>query len=250
VTRSVGVKAGDWVEYDYSVFWKSTKPGATEPSRVTEQRKLEEVRLYVKEVSGLNVTVELTLHFKNGTEKTETFSGDIGKGGISVFLISANLDVGDPIVESPMAPSINETITREYAGAKRDSNHAKISLSFSFLNQSVDLYWDRDTGLLCETLTNGTQYALGGYSETIATALKISETNVWQPESSVTQWWWLWLLVAILTAAAGLGLFKLLRKPKAPEESEEFEAGEQPPSPPNTEQSEPFTSPPAKPKNE
>jgi len=235
VTRNVGVKAGDWAEYEFSTSWISTDPKATEPSKVTEQRKLKEVRFYVKEVAGLNVTSELTLYFENGTETSETVLGDIKEGSMSMFLVAADLQVGDAIAEFPAAPSINETLVKEYAGAKREVNHAKISLNLPFLNQTLDFYWDKKTGLLCEFLTNGTRYVLGGYSETITSSLKISKTNVWQPESFFTQWWLLLAVVAVLIVVASISFFKLLRKPKAPEETEKLEPDKQPPAKPKNE---------------
>jgi len=249
LTRRVGVKAGDWAKYDFSTSWISTNPEATEPGKITEQRKLKEVRFYVKEVAGLNVTSELTLYFENGTETSETILGNIQEGSMSMFLVAADLQVGEAIAEFPAAPLINETLVREYAGAKREVNHAKVALSLPLLNQTLDFYWDKKTGLLCEFLTNGTRYVLGGYSETVTSYLKISETNVWQPESFLTQWWLLSAVVAVLIAVAGIGFFKLLKKPRAPEESEKPEPKEwtPPPPPSNTEQEDASS---AKPKNE
>jgi hypothetical protein len=88
-----GVKAGDWVRYDISVSWTGS---GTEPSSVTEFKQMEWEMVRIQSVSG-NVLLELTTHFKNGTDLHYPLTGDLTASGISAtwLIFPPGLKKGD-----------------------------------------------------------------------------------------------------------------------------------------------------------
>ncbi|WXG44326.1 MAG: zinc ribbon domain-containing protein [Promethearchaeati archaeon SRVP18_Atabeyarchaeia-1] len=128
----VGVKTGDWANYSFSLYVASagTMSGSA--------------RVDITQVSGTTVSVTYTVSY-GGQSQTHYYSGDISTGSNSIcsFVIAAGLNPGDPFymgstVVITDAPSIY------VAGTHRTVNHFGTSVS----NGSVDLYFDKDTGLM------------------------------------------------------------------------------------------------------
>jgi hypothetical protein len=118
----VGVKAGDWVKYgQITVTWTGN---GTEPSYVTETKKVDWVRIDVLSVVGTIASLNQTVHFNNGTQIFQSFDTDVQSGNSAGTsnLIASNLTAGDPL--SPQTPGtiINQTVTGLYAGANRNVN--------------------------------------------------------------------------------------------------------------------------------
>jgi hypothetical protein len=175
---TVGVKAGDWVKYDQITFtWTGN---GTEPSYITESKKVDWVRVDVLSVAGTTASLNLTLHFTNGTQTFQSYDVDVQSVSSpgNVFLVASNLTAGDPL--SPQAPgtTINQTVTRLYAGANRNVNYvdSKSSVGTSFLGEEK-VYYDRNTGIMVELHTNSTDPTNPGAYEEIS--FKATETNLW-----------------------------------------------------------------------
>lgn len=177
---TVGVKAGDWVNYGITVRWTGN---GTEPSDVTETMKLDWVRIDVLSVSGTTVTLNQTVHFNNGTQIFQSSDTDIqgsNSAGTS-FLIASNLKAGDPISPQTPGTTINQTVTGLYAGASRNVNtiDQKGNLPGMEGNYPFEYktYWDQSTGVMVELYINTTDTAnSGGYEEI---SFKATETNLW-----------------------------------------------------------------------
>lgn len=176
ILSPVGVKAGDWVKYgQLAVNWIGN---GTAPSFVTDEMKTEWFRIDVLSVAGTTVTLNDTAHYANGTQTLHSIDVDVQNDSLPgyLFLVASNLTAGDPISQQGYASAftINQTVTRTYAGAERTVN--MIDSTFSLGEMRV--YWDQNTGIMVELYANeslGPAYP-GGYMEE---SWKATETNLW-----------------------------------------------------------------------
>jgi hypothetical protein len=153
---SVGVKKGDWVEYQ--VAYTGTP---------TEGHDVTWARMEIKDVQGKSVSVEITVKYSNGTQETVTVTLNLETGQLGDdFIIPANLNSGDTFFDKNVG---NITIIgveeRTYAGASRTVVHTDTS--------ETTYYWDKATGILVEGNSQFPEYTMN----TI-----VDKTNIWQPQ--------------------------------------------------------------------
>jgi hypothetical protein len=193
--RTVGVAAGNWFKYGtFDVNWSSNDPNATFPPSgwevFADLNKTEWGLIRVEDVSGTNVTIQQTTHFKNGTEAIEGgyVNVDTGDGNMSLVVISANLNANDAFYTSGSYSTwkINETIVRAYPNGARETNLLNMTYEHSWtVNETqyyyyftMDIYWDKLTGILVEDyyrLINQT----GEYLTTWSALSGMTESNGW-----------------------------------------------------------------------
>jgi len=181
VTYDIGVKVGDWAKYEFSVDWNSSPP-QPEPFFVQEARQVNYIYVEVKEISGTNITIQETIYYKNETSATKIYMGDIASymGNLSLLIIAKNLKEGDKIYESPIAPSINETLPRSYAGFTRMVNRLTVQEGAGILYLIIyNHYWDQETGFLCEMLIE--KIETNDYNTTLRIREVMIATNLWEP---------------------------------------------------------------------
>ncbi len=153
----VGVKKGDWVEYD--VICNGVVP---------EDHNVTWAKIEVIGVDGNKVNVAITSRFLGGKEETVTSilnieTGEIGDG----FIIPANLREGDTFVKQiDGTVTISEVEKRTYANEKREVVTATTS--------STEFYWDQLTGFLVEASSTYENFSIGS---------KMEKTNLWQAET-------------------------------------------------------------------
>lgn len=167
---TVGVKVGDWIEYDVDSSWSDPE---TEPSGF----RYEWVKLEIQSLDGTEVTVLATIRYRDGTEETNTISWDLERGGAEPWpwIIPADLTAGDPIaVGSDMI--IDETVTRTYIGASRKVNLLDMSQSYEDTTSTWSFYWDQPTGVLLELLVN-----ISSPTGTGMLTYEVIGTDVWGP---------------------------------------------------------------------
>jgi len=155
---TIGVKVGDWANYHATGYI----PGP------------EWYILEVADVSGNNVTIQVDMYYENGEKESLICTGDpiAGTGLLYDILAPGGLSPGDQFtiwLENEIGyagpVTIDETISRTYAGESRDVNHVTI--------HGCDLYYDKETGVFCEGI-------YGLYYTVVMT-----ETNMWGPTSAV-----------------------------------------------------------------
>ena len=160
---SVGVKNGDWIQYQV------TFTGAPDPSHAIVAAKME-----VLDVEGTTIKVNILSIYSNGTQVSTNSTLNLQTGQlIDNFIIPANLTKGDQFYDSNVG---NITIAgveeKTYAGATRTVVNAT-----SGDNTYV---WDQATGISVEGISVGSDYTM----HSLANA-----TNIWQsqiPELSTT----------------------------------------------------------------
>jgi hypothetical protein len=168
-TRLPGVAVGDSFKYTYT-FDMNLDDGDTEsvlPSffqaLIDQTKNIDSTQVTITDVSGITVTMQTILQFKNGTQQSNTGVTDVstGIGDSALSLIAANLTANDPIYEGNDYEIINETITQTTAFGERQVNHQSIMMNYDVtqeelsgfgitgpLNQTnaQDTYWDKQSG--------------------------------------------------------------------------------------------------------
>jgi len=180
----VGVKVGDWVKYgQVTTVWSEN---GTEPSYIRDQKKIDWARVDIVSVQGTSVSLNITVHLGNGTQMLSSRDLDVSTNELTlmdnIYIIASNLGVGDPINNqsySITTPTINQTLTRQYAGADRAVNFVDyITLYQNSLYES-EFYFDRTTGILLESHLKSSDP--NNSSSYVEYSLKATETNIWSP---------------------------------------------------------------------
>jgi hypothetical protein len=201
--RTVGVSVNNTWRYGTSAEWSSTDPIATPPSYVIQYNETEWMEVVINGISDLNVTAEVTAHFKNGTEDSTVGWIDIDTGNninMTWMVISANLGVNASIYTvSYNNWFINETVQRTYPNGNRDTNHFNTTSSSEFQYLSSNLLWDKETGILVELSTQNIFQTLN-YTTSWSIALQIISSNIWVIPEFPTWVPTLLLLIALISA--------------------------------------------------
>jgi hypothetical protein len=196
--RTVGVAVGDWFKYgDIDSSWDSNVPNGTFPSPSVwewyeEIAEREWLLLSVVAVSGTNVTGQVTMHYKNGTETVFDGFIDVDTGtdvNMTFMAISANLNENDVLYTSEDYSEylINATVMREYPDSTRFTNHVNTTSSFNYTmppdievyySMSMNFYWDKATGILVEQSFEWVYQTEENFTE-ISMVTSITESNVW-----------------------------------------------------------------------
>ena len=154
---SVGVKVGDWIEYNISTT------GTPIPGHDITYARME-----IIEVQGTAIKANVTSIADNGTESTITRSFNLQEGDIQAWvIIPANLGPGDSFYDASSGGNI--TIQGEnqktFAGATR---------TITYVNQTDrQKQWDKATGVFVTTNDILSNYTVS------ATA---TATNMWSPQ--------------------------------------------------------------------
>lgn len=156
---TVGVKKGDWIEYQV------TFTGTPSPDH-----SITSARMEIINVQGMEIYVNIVSTYENGTEVSTNSTLNLQTGQlIDNFIIPANLNTGDQFYDSNVGNiTINNTQQRTYAGATR---------TVVFANSLNNTYiWDQATGISVEGTSTASEYTM----HSLATS-----TNIWQTQSNV-----------------------------------------------------------------
>jgi hypothetical protein len=198
---SLGVKTGDWIEYDIQ--------GSVNP----------EYSLTVSflNVTGTNLTIELTestligapLNYTENIDFSTNEDFPIGFLTARACLIPNGSETGDSVylgTEFGNRTITSET-TRSYAGADR------IVVGCNFTNQlnQYVFYWDKQTGVLLEaTMSHGTT----------SSSLSATDTNMW---TGLSDWWLLPIIVGVIALGILSSRRKAVKKPDGKNSRENLE---------------------------
>jgi hypothetical protein len=157
---AVGVKKGDWIEYQVTV---TGNPPA--------EHNAKWARMEVTKVENSSIDLNITTQFTNGTYLYENVTLNLQTGHLGDdFFIPANLSTGDQFFDAYNGnTTINDTLTRTYANTEREVLTAT--------TRYTTYYWDQQTGTLLE--------ADSTYPDQNYTITTIADkTNLWPPKMS------------------------------------------------------------------
>jgi len=191
---SVGVKVGDYVEYN-----------VTHTGNIDQLHDLSYFRMEVVSVQGKEITISISMRFSNGTTLplTENINLDTGQMA-DELIIPANLNAGEAFLDKNQDLG-NLTISgveqKTFAGATRTVLTASGSLTSYF--------WDKSTGVRVESISTEPNYTLTS---------TMDKTNMWQPqlfglEPTV---FYAIIIVIIVIVVASIAIFVTHRKKISP----------------------------------
>jgi hypothetical protein len=185
---SVGVKQGDWIEYQVS-FTGTPDVG----------HDVTWARMEVTSVQGQSVNLAIATEFSNGTILNETITLNLETGQLGDdFIIPANLASADSFFDERQGNiTISGVEERTYAGATRTV--------VSSATLETTYYWDRATGVLVEGTSTFTDF-------TMHTA--VDKTNMWQAQPSGLEptVFYALLIVVMVIIVVVLAFFIMRRK--------------------------------------
>ncbi len=193
-TYAPGVLIGEWVDYGQLSF-----QGNGNSFNVQAFIHTIDLNSTVINVNGNNVTLLQTAKFDNGTApRSVVLQGELatGRGNLTFALIAGGLTAGDPVTQTPailgglgaFASVINETVTRQYAGAVRGVNVGIQEPSLPGVTLRSTAYWDAQTGFALELSLHS--FIPAGIlspsspSSSIDIHLKATSTNIWTPSTN------------------------------------------------------------------
>ena len=152
----VGVKTGDWIEYNVSVTGSPA-----------EKHDVTWARMEVYAVQGSQIDLNITVKFSDGTLEPQTATLNLETGQLGDdFIIPANLNVGDVFFDKNMGNiTISGVEEKTYAGVTRSVMTAATS--------ETTYYWDQATGVLVEASSEYPDFTL---------TTVMNETDLWQPQ--------------------------------------------------------------------
>lgn len=153
---SVGVKTGDWIEYNVSVTGSPA-----------EKHDVTWARMEVYAVQGSQIDLNITVKFSDGTLEPQTATLNLETGQLGDdFIIPANLNVGDVFFDKNIGNiTISGVEEKTYAGVTRSVMTAATS--------ETTYYWDQATGVLVEGISHYPEYTMHSI---------VDKTNLWQSQ--------------------------------------------------------------------
>jgi len=213
---SVGVKVDQWAKYNITAEWRSKSPNASMPTYWNDLKNSKWETVTVQKISGTNITILVTTDFINKTQKNSLYWGDIatnqGSMEFGFQIIPVGLSVGDTVRQSRL--SINYTETKEFAGQNREVNYAGLIIQGEGETR-YEFKWDKETGILCASVTLDTFPDSQGYWTNTLLEKKLIETNIWQAQTSSPQTWEQWAPPLVIATLVLITFILITRRSKA-----------------------------------
>jgi hypothetical protein len=153
---SVGVKKGDWIEYNVSVTGSPA-----------EKHDVTWARMEVYAVQGYQIDLNITVTFSDGTLEPQTATLNLETGQLGDdFIIPANLNVGDVFFDKNVGNiTISGVEEKTYTGVTRNV--------ITVATSETTYYWDQATGALVEGFSHYPEYTMHSI---------VDKTNLWQSQ--------------------------------------------------------------------
>jgi len=171
----VGVKEGDWIEYDITIEGTGTAPPTHD---------VRSMRIEVLVVDEAAFSVNLTARYANGTVRSAIWKYNFTEGNVGGWtIIPANLSPGETFYDFSIHNNkpVNVTIQREeqkiVLGATRTVTYGNDSIRHI-------KEWDKASGFFIgssEVIQNITNKD-GWYIDDLTVSTKAVATNIWSPQ--------------------------------------------------------------------
>lgn len=196
---SVGVKEGDWIEYNVNITGTGLPPSTHD---------VRWFRIQVLEVQETAFSTNFTARYANGTIGSAIWTFNFSEGSVGGWIIiPANLSVGEGFFDSsihnhkPANITVQSQEQRAVLGAARTITYG----NDTFRHKE----WDKLTGVFVqssETYRNVTNKD-GWYIDNLTVTVEAVATNLWVPDVKVeNQSMFYPIVVIVVGAAAALSL--------------------------------------------
>jgi hypothetical protein len=176
-TATVGVNAGNTLNYSYSLTWSSTDPTATIPSEYAKLMDTQSIQLSIVSVEGTLINVDFTRHFKDGTEDKQNGNIDVNTQILEIpyagMIIRAGANSGEKIYPLGGHATLNETSTRTYPIGQIETIKYISSGIDESNSQKTEIFYNRANGVGLEYNWEGTEIS-GSYVTTTKETLMIT----------------------------------------------------------------------------
>lgn len=199
---SVGVKQGDWIEYNISV----TGTGAAPPTHDVRWMSME-----ILPVHGASFSVNITSRYANGTLGSGVWEFNFTEGNVGGWIIiPANLGPEQTFYDSSIHNNkpVNVTIQRQ-----EQKTVLGASRTITFGNDSFrHKEWDKTTGVFVgssECYRNFTTKT-GWYIEDLTVTIQATATNMWSPQILGLNQTVFYILVLLVMVIVGFFLSSII----------------------------------------
>jgi hypothetical protein len=171
---SVGVKEGDWIEYDINVTGTGTPPPTHD---------VRWFRIQILPVQGTAFSANFTVRYTNGTIGSAIWKFNFTEGNVEGWtIIPSNLGPGDTFYDlsAHTGKPVNVTIQRQEQKTVLGASRTVTYGNDSFRHKE----WDKATGVFVgssEHLQNVTNKD-GWHIENLTVTIQAIATNMWSPE--------------------------------------------------------------------
>lgn len=155
---TVGVKAGDWMEYNVTYVGNGDPP----------EEYAKWFKFQITDVQGTSITGKMTYEMLNGTSTISIHTYDLKTGVLQLLVVPAGLTYADVFYHEDYG---NITI----AGTEEDTYAGGTRTAFYATFNEIKVYWDKPTGIFLKS----EQEILSDNNETIEQRVTISSTNRW-----------------------------------------------------------------------
>jgi hypothetical protein len=165
---TVGVKEGDWMEYDIAVSGTGSLPPTHD---------VRWMRMDVLEVDGTTFSVNFTVKYANGTMGSAVWKFDFVEGNTEGWtIIPANRGVGDTFFDytKPDRVIVQGEAQRTVLGASRVVTYGSDEIRHH-------KEWDKTTGFFISSVEAAKNYTnpAGWYFDDLTMTIKATATNMW-----------------------------------------------------------------------
>ncbi len=170
---SIGVKQGDWIEYNAVTY-----------GNPPEEHNVTWARMEILQVAGFNVKINVTTQARNGSLSSLIMTLNPQTGNIGAWwIISANLNPGQTFYDSFLDQNItiDGEEQREYAGAIRTITNTTVPYRTK--------QWDKATGVFMQSIDDYADYGIN---------VTAYATNMWSPQILGLDPFYFYVLVIIV----------------------------------------------------
>ncbi|MCW4001257.1 MAG: hypothetical protein NWE93_13570 [Candidatus Bathyarchaeota archaeon] len=173
---AVGVKVGDWIEYNITVTGKGSMPPTHD---------VVHFRIGIFDVEGEAFSANFTCNYRNGTVGSAVWKYNFSEGIVGGWtIIPANLSPGMQFFDlgqhnhKPVNVTVQRQEDKTVLGATRTITYGNDSLRHK--------EWDKATGVMVGTLEvyKNVTSKTGWYIEDITVVVEAVATNMWSPQST------------------------------------------------------------------
>jgi hypothetical protein len=197
VDYNPGVSVGQWIKYGNYVV---TTPAE---SVISPDWSMMEVT----RVSGKEITLHITGAYMNGTAlPSSDVICNIEAGGFNMwqrYIMAANLNQGDKILNTATADTINKTETRTILGTSRSVNILNFTYSYAGQDTTFTYIYDKASGMNLEFEMD---IKIIGSAVTYTNSYSIIDTNIFEVEPIPEFPSWSLLLI-LLVSVVIVGVF-------------------------------------------